>query len=135
MRCDVPDVPDYPMQVYFVPDPLNPGWKVFRDVEQRSGRVDLGSSEETLSAPGRRDATVNINHATTGEGEDLERGAEPVLEVDDVAQVLAHVEHDDEAAHLEMDHEEALDEDDVGVALNETETEIPARGPRIWDLI
>ena len=122
------------MHVYFVPDPLNPRWKVVRDVEPRSQRINLESLEETLSALGRRDATMNINLGLPGLEEGVVLEAEPVLEVD-VAHVVAHEERDDKNAHLDVDEEHGQDVDDHNDTLTEPESELPGRGPGIWDLL
>ena len=84
--------------------------------------------EESLSASGRTDATVNIYHTTSEERVSDHHGAEPVLEVD-VAHVFAHEKQDDDAAHMEMDDEDVQDGEDDGAEPHETESYSLLRDP------
>lgn len=93
-------------------DPLNPEWRIVRDVEPRSRRVTSESEDESLSAPGRVDATRNIPAATEVAAGGSERTTEPILGVD-VAHVLAHEESNDEAGHDDLDHVDDIIEEEV----------------------
>ena len=92
----------------------NPDWKVVCDVEPRPKRITTESKEESLSAPGRADATEHLGNYNVASQPLDEPQPKAVLEAD-VAHVVAHEESNDEAAYLEEDHKDAYDtkEDEV----------------------
>ena len=69
--------------------------------------------DESLSAPGRNDATSNVAANLRRNGNDLVDTVEPVLYAD-VAHVLAHEEEDDEGGHDDIDESnEDTDEEEA----------------------
>ena len=113
------------MQVYFVDDPYDPGWKVVRYKDPRSRRVIEGLTEASLSAPGRGDAT-HISSTSEEDVETHDRPREPVVEAD-VVHVMAHEEVDDEAAYEEEDHVESESDNDTPAIPNDATQEVPVR--------
>ena len=81
--------------------------------------------EESLSAPGRFNATRMLNRRGQGDGRNGVPRPEPVLRAD-VQQVDAHMENDDEAAYGDLEHPESSD-DEPDPTLNE----MPARDPTL----
>ena len=119
-------------QVYFIDDPIDPDWRIVRDVEPRSRRFMEETDAESLSAPGPVNATMNAG-VHRGEAPSLSaEDTEPILPVD-VEHVLAHEESDDDAPYADLDHTddiifEAENEDAIGI-----ETESQRVVGNFWD--
>ncbi|KAG0573462.1 hypothetical protein KC19_VG180400 [Ceratodon purpureus] len=103
-------MPSHVKQVYFIEDLRNPEWRIVCNVESRWRRNTTDLDDETLRAPGRLDAAINIAVVNNNRHDELRRASEAVLHVD-VEHVLAHEEPDDEIAHEDVDHADDFDEE------------------------
>ena len=81
------------------------------------------TEEQSLSAPGRNDATIYASGNRGSRGPDRDEGFQPVLEAD-VAHVVAHEERDDEGGHADDDEVnedfEDDEEEDFDVHMNDS---------------
>ena len=91
-------------------DPYDNEWKVVRYKDPRSRRVIDALSEGSASAPGRLNATRNLQRARRDDILPPDLQPEPVLQAD-VEHVMAHEEDNDDAAYLEVDHRDLADDE------------------------
>lgn len=82
-------------------------------------------SEESLSAPGRFNATRINSRGGNGEGQCGLPRPEPMLEAD-VHQLDAHMEEDEEAAYGDNEHVDSSDDEP-----DPADDEVPARDPTL----